>query len=48
MDEENYKCICSTIENVIHSGRRKIIIYPYGMNVVICKLFLNERYGIDE
>lgn len=48
MDAEHYKRICSTIETVVHSGRSKIIIYPYGMNGMFCKLILNERYGIDE
>jgi hypothetical protein len=48
MDAVRYQRICNTIERAIESGKSEFIIYPYGMNGMMTKFILNERYGIEE
>lgn len=40
--------ICKTLAEAISGGKRNFIIYPFGVNGVYTKIFLNERFGIQE
>ena len=40
--------ICTVLSRVIAEGRRKFILYPFGINGTYVKLFLNKRFGIQE
>ena len=42
--DERYILICEAIETALQKGRRDFIIYPFGMNGMMAKTILNERY----
>lgn len=46
--DERYILICEAIETALQKGRRDFIIYPFGMNGMMAKTILNERYLIQE
>ncbi|MBR1552917.1 MAG: CatB-related O-acetyltransferase [Schwartzia sp.] len=46
--DERYILICEAIETALQKGKRDFIIYPFGMNGMMTKNILNERYLIQE
>ena len=46
--DERYIFICNAIERALRAGKRDFIIYPFGMNGMMTKRILNERYLIQE
>ena len=46
--DERYILICEAIETALQKGKRDFIIYPFGMNGMMTKSILNERYSIQE
>ncbi len=46
--DERYILMCESIEKALQEGKRDFIIYPFGMNGMLAKTILNERYSIQE
>ena len=46
--DKRYSMLCKRIEKALRQGKRDFIIYPFGMNGMMAKKILNERYLIRE
>lgn len=46
--DERFWLICHAIETCLEKGNREFVIYPFGVNGMMVKQILNQRYNIQE